>query len=379
MPCSAWGDAEVVGQEGIGVHLAVAGGRIVDVTVTSHRMVTASGVLRGRSPVEAAGLLPLLFSLCGRAQQVAGLEALERAAGVAPSPVAGPVRRVVLAAEIVQETITALRRDWAQAAGGPADDGLLRAVRGALQPLGRDLSDAALGRAVAAVEGLDLPPVDPDAFRVWIAGASTPEAALLRQVTAEGLADFGESRVAALPGLPVHELEGLLAADTSGLFRAAPLLHDEPAETGPFATHADHPLVRSLGHGMMARLVARLVALHDAVRVLRDTVPVLWQHDPEARAAALMPPPAADGSGCGVVTAVRGLLVHWVDLRDGVVRDWRILAPTEWNFHPEGPLVAGLIGAEAGDDPARRARLLALALDPCVSCEVTVSEATTHA
>jgi hypothetical protein len=60
------------------------------------------------------------------------------------------------------------------------------------------------------------------------------------------------------------------------------------------------------------------------------------------------------------------------------VSDYKILAPTEWNFHPEGPLTRGLLGArvaEAAAPPVRRAvALLATALDPCVGFELVVDE-----
>ncbi len=63
----------------------------------------------------------------------------------------------------------------------------------------------------------------------------------------------------------------------------------------------------------------------------------------------------------------RGLLLHWVALEpDGSVADYRVLAPTEWNFHPGGALARTLaaLPADAGD----AARTLAAAFDPCVAC-----------
>jgi Ni,Fe-hydrogenase I large subunit len=71
------------------------------------------------------------------------------------------------------------------------------------------------------------------------------------------------------------------------------------------------------------------------------------------------------------VDAARGLLAHRVELREGVLRDYRILAPTEWNFHPQGPLARGLLGA-SGPDLEWRAALLASSLDPCVPYRIEV-------
>ena len=66
--------------------------------------------------------------------------------------------------------------------------------------------------------------------------------------------------------------------------------------------------------------------------------------------------------------------LHRVELTEGRVARYQILAPTEWNFHPEGPLVEGLRGAAAGDGIAWKAAMLVGALDPCVGAEVIVEE-----
>ena len=64
----------------------------------------------------------------------------------------------------------------------------------------------------------------------------------------------------------------------------------------------------------------------------------------------------------------RGLLMHEVALDVEHIADYFIVAPTEWNFHPQGPLVDWLKGRDAGDREAMNGfvgRAVA-ALDPCV-------------
>ena len=78
------------------------------------------------------------------------------------------------------------------------------------------------------------------------------------------------------------------------------------------------------------------------------------------------------------VQNARGLLLHRVALdAQGMVDDYRIVAPTEWNFHPDGALVHGLTGLAADDEArlVRQARLAVQALDPCVACRVEVVHA----
>ena len=65
----------------------------------------------------------------------------------------------------------------------------------------------------------------------------------------------------------------------------------------------------------------------------------------------------------------RGLLLHWVQLdAQGAVQDYRVLAPTEWNFHPEGALARAVAALSPLDRVAAQA--LAAAYDPCVACTV---------
>jgi Ni,Fe-hydrogenase I large subunit len=70
----------------------------------------------------------------------------------------------------------------------------------------------------------------------------------------------------------------------------------------------------------------------------------------------------------------RGLLLHWVQLEDGPLQadsaraaSYRVLAPTEWNFHPQGALAEAL---RSGRLDAAQAGLAGSVLDPCIAFEV---------
>jgi coenzyme F420-reducing hydrogenase alpha subunit len=85
----------------------------------------------------------------------------------------------------------------------------------------------------------------------------------------------------------------------------------------------------------------------------------------------------APGIGVAQSAAARGLLVHRVSIADGRIRDYRILAPTEWNFHPLGVVAEGLREIAYGINDVQRlerlARLYITAIDPCVEYELSVS------
>ena len=68
------------------------------------------------------------------------------------------------------------------------------------------------------------------------------------------------------------------------------------------------------------------------------------------------------------------LVVHGVVVEGDRVADYRILAPTEWNFHPAGRVAQALAGLDGSDDNGLRERagLLIEAVDPCVGYELVV-------
>jgi hypothetical protein len=89
-------------------------------------------------------------------------------------------------------------------------------------------------------------------------------------------------------------------------------------------------------------------------------------HDPLLSSGALA---LGDGQAIAWCEMARGLLLHWVQLDSlGAVAQYRVLAPTEWNFHPQGALALAL-AARAPQDTAA-AQTLAAAFDPCVECTV---------
>ncbi len=80
----------------------------------------------------------------------------------------------------------------------------------------------------------------------------------------------------------------------------------------------------------------------------------------------------AQGAGRSLVETARGMLMHEIVLADDRIADYRIVAPTEWNFHPQGALVDQLIGQETTDRDAlqRQVARAVAALDPCIPWEL---------
>jgi Ni,Fe-hydrogenase I large subunit len=209
---------------------------------------------------------------------------------------------------------------------------------------------------------------NPASADYWCKARGTFVAELIAQLAGER-PSFAASEVALLPadGEVVARAVGN-ALDANPTFEREPSWQGEPAETGSLARVRSQPwvaatVVRS-GHSALARLIARVVELVALIRPDTST------NKRVAGAVSIAP-----GTGLGWVETARGLLVHAVEIAAGAVRRYRIIAPTEWNFHPRGALTAGLVGVTtlSEDDLRRLLRLAVESLDPCVAYRVEVA------
>ncbi len=390
------------------LRLAVDKGAISEVSLRSDRPLRACAVLIGRPVEQALEILPLMFSLCRTAQSCAGLEACEEALGATVSPAQRAARELLVLAEAAAENCRRIVIDWARLGGETPvieDLAAVRAALGSVRPafypggdrkpggdwlrLGGGILEnghPALDHAVRLLEerlnGAILgngrrrrngsPLGDPGRFHDWCRARRTPAARSLAQILDHDLPGFGRSDVRPMPDLDHDWLNARLKADSEGKFSSRPHRNGEVFETGPLARLGSHPLiaglVRTHGNGLLPRMAARMIELLDTPVRMR------------ALGARLADEPGGEvnrkgsGSGLGIVECARGRLIHRVEIEDGIVTGYRIVAPTEWNFHPRGPLVRGLATADVGNEDALEGTvsMLVTALDPCVPCRVEI-------
>jgi hypothetical protein len=389
------------------IDLTTRDGVVRAVDIASTRPQVADRLLAGQSAVAAIAVVPRLFSVCGRAQGIAAELALhasrielrqrdERELGVrvAGSTVEDIARSRRIETEIAQEYLWRALLDWPQQVGLTADPTALAALRRALDadPAGtapatrealRDVVERhVLGGDAQAWYAHEHVP----AFEIWIAQAPTAAARLLGAVQRDGARHGAPAVPAEVPLLPaltdaavLRSLAAVLADDPH--FARLPTWSARPAETGAVARMHGHPLVAALqsayGRSTLTRLAARITELARIACGAPAPTPLFgW-----------MPLPAAGGllRGLGWVETARGVLAHLIDAegsaRNERIVHYRILAPTEWNFHPRGALAAGLLGAHVGDEAElrRRAQWLVQALDPCVAHELRLHAEAAHA
>ena len=337
------------------------------------RPVAACRLLEGRTGPEALSLIPRLYGICGHThRQAAGL-ALAAAGALSDQGDAARRRAALARLESVREHLLGILGTWprllrlqpAAAVPGEAAEAvartqaLMEAPEAGLQTLRAWVSERVFGRPAAEFLALDASSLE----RWWRAGA-TEAARLLSRAARYALARAGET-----PQLP-RECARVLGAELAGpqwsAFVSRPVWQDEPAENSVASAWTGHPLIRELRRRrpeafLLHRFTARLLEL---ARQLESPT-----GDEPARVTRPAP-----GTALAEVPSPRGRLFHYAACTQGRVDRYRILAPTEWNFHPRGPAVQALKGIPA-DSPGE-ARMLAEAvihaLDPCVAFTVAV-------
>lgn len=352
------------------VRLDVRGGQIRSVQIASTRTPLPPRLTLGRPADQVAHALPLLFSICARAQGAAAASALDAARGYAAQPTKLSQRSSEVQREAVIELVSRLLLDWPRAMGTAPEVAAVARARQAAPTQAMDVCrDIARDQVFASDPAQWLADPTLQALDRWSSAAATLPAQLLGRLL-RSVPGLGRSDIRAMPATSSAAICAMLPPfDADPGFSRAPDWQGLPVETGALARRARHPLVAAFmardGNSVAARLVAQLVDLAVLLGT-RDDGQAVRQHT------------AAPGVGIGLAETARGLLLHQAQVdTDGRVERYRVIAPTEWNFHPAGALSHGLAGRRVADaDAARRdATLLAQALDPCVAFKVEVADA----
>lgn len=377
-------------------------GSVSRVTIGSARPMQVTRMFEGRTPEELLTSLPLVYSVCGTAQLSASLGACEQAFSKQTHHSTLLARRMLVWMETAREHLLRILLDWSDFLDETVErdnlqqvNGLLLRMRRALYGNGTALTpDTPLtvdhANAKQVITELDeftakvlgsgnaespSPLQSLTNLNRWIEEGGVVSARLLREVRDRGWSEVGRCDMAFLPELDGQALHQRLTADDAGSFIAEPRWQGDSYETTPLTRQKRQPLVEellaSLGNGLMTRLVARLVELSRIPLYLQQWLEEL---EAEEKDAPKQEPARRSGIGLAQVEAARGRLVHRVEIEEGLVRRYQILAPTEWNFHPEGVAARGLqtLEADSESELRRQAALLINAVDPCVGYSLHV-------
>ena len=349
------------------------------VRIRSVQPALACRVFEGKPITTALRGIPLLFNICAQAQAVAAVRAIENAGRLSASPAVEQRRDLLVALESLREHGWRLLLDW------PEQLGLGRRT-----PVFAPIYQA-LSRLLQAANPDGIYTLEPGRQRLGYANSVRqnwlecraaltevlfgsagdfsdfgPAQNLLDQLQTKGWGRLGDVASASLPVLPGAAIAEILQSDRAESFIAAPEWQGLSRETGPWPRQREQPSIAHLqqdwGAGLYARLAARIVE----TRALLDRITALIESQLAAEYSTA-------SAGVAQIEAARGRLIHSVVLDSDQRRigRYRILAPTDWNFHPAGVTLKML--QSIVDEHPQQAELIMLAIDPCVPYTLTPS------
>ncbi|WP_456406485.1 nickel-dependent hydrogenase large subunit [Thiolapillus sp.] len=361
------------------------------VQIHSTRPVHACRVFEGKQADEALRLLPLLYSVCGIAQSCAGVRAVERAMDNPRDHQTERLRDALVNMETIREHLWQIFLHWPHFLGAEVHKqamvdlvALQQAYRQALCAdtdlfqIGAvaDSTDSTLPEPVLEKlqtllrnEVFSVPPEqwlainDLQGLQDWSRLADTMAAGLIRRVLERNWQNSGACKTPQLSQITETQIHHLLQDAT---FVEKPQWEGECRETSSL-TRNQTPLLNVLhkeyGNGLLVRLVARLTEL--------AKLPLsLMPSGMDQRSLAYT---KTAQTGIGQSDAARGQLLHAVSLDGNRIYRYQILAPTEWNFHPQGVVAQSLASLKGElDTITEQAHLLINAIDPCVSYQLQV-------
>ena len=361
------------------------------VTIRSSRPLSAAQLLRGKTPQQASEIVPLLFNVCGVAQSTACKLALAVARAEFSDMPSSVHQRILVLVENARESILRLLRDMPALVQTPSNADidymyigkLVATFKNAAQQAETsndaallqevDLLDQFLSQHVFGSECHSFSTIaDIDSLQHWVQTTNTAAAQITRLMMQADWRSQGhhEGAFSPLPDLDLNAVARQLRSEDSYEFISQPKWQGNCHETGSLARQSGHTLLQRVqqeyGTGILARWLARLLDLASIPHSLRLAL--------NGDASACFIETEVPGEGCGIaaVEAARGRLIHMAYLEDDCIADYKILAPTEWNFHPDG-VVAGSLAAIDSTKPDQRlqmAHVLIHTIDPCVTYQL---------
>lgn len=131
-------------------------------------------------------------------------------------------------------------------------------------------------------------------------------------------------------------------------------------------------IIKKKGVSVFTRTLARLHELPKLYSLCHE-----WLGQIDLDGEFYIKPTLRDGKGWGATEAARGALAHWVEIKDGVIKNYQVIAPTTWNVGPNdetgraGAIEAALTGIDIADpsDPVE-VGIVARSFDSCLVCTV---------
>ncbi|MCP4876283.1 MAG: hypothetical protein GY896_12525 [Gammaproteobacteria bacterium] len=373
--------------------------KAASVEIQSSRPLQAAGILIGKDPHQALGMIPLMYNICGIAQARTSLLAIQHCLSIEIDPTMEIARDMLVLVENAREHLFRIFIDWPELLELNRDihqmPSSIRLVSEFRQALFTDNKafeldsrlkpdsvrllelinqlERELQQKVFEISTRDwLSICDIDGLNQWMNECDGIAASAIHAISDRGWNSQGYSDCPHLPELDADDLLKRLNTSDADKFIAQPDWQGGLYETTALTRQQDHgvipELTRGFGNALITRWVARLVELASIPQQLKQLLSQLERNH--------QPTIIDTGRRVGIAQteAARGRLIHRVEIDQDRISHYQILAPTEWNFHPRGLITRSLgnISANSARQLELLARLIVNAIDPCVGYALRV-------
>lgn len=369
-----------------------------DIKISSSRPLHAANILLGKTPEQALDTIPLLFSVCGVAQSRAALSAIQQAQHIPLNKHLELARDIMVLSENAKEHLLRIFLDWPSLFEHPNNNNNLPYITKLTQNFKTSLFSKAQAFTLDSQLNSDILStekyiqslehyLEQHVFNVpikewlsidnieqlnhWAKQQNGTAAYSISKICEQGWAAQGNANCAPLPTLENNSLSERFLASNANAFIAQPTWQEQCYETTSLSRYQHHPLIKALNNkfhsGLITRWVARLIELASIPQQMRSHLELIQKTQPSTKKNSA-------SQGLSQVEAARGRLVHHVAIKNNSIERYQILAPTEWNFHPNGLIQESLrhIKCQSASQWAHVAKLLINTIDPCVGYQLRI-------
>jgi len=370
----------------------------VDSSISSSRPTHAARLFTGKSIEQTIQTLPLLFSICGKAQTITAVRAIESAQQRPATDAIESHRQALVTLESLREHSLHILKDWPIFINEEVRYSDISTISSDFNTIfwsidfkqllnsrlkSKDITSEQkriwqrykenLIKLIFADSQVDWNPSTLEQIDDWAEKQQTTAGRLIYWLQQQPWQHAGSSTISLLPDIDQAQLITRLCNKQEN-FVAQPDWQSQCYESSWLNQQQHQPLVSQaiaqFGNGIYTRLIARLITVAELIKQL-DIFFTDQQH---------LNSPISKQTGLAHIDAARGRLTHYVELEADTIIDLHILAPTEWNFHPQGVAAHSLRSLDNSDVDLLRlqADLLIHAIDPCVGYQLHINNEVTH-
>jgi len=384
----------------IKISVVARSGQVESVSITSTRPLHITKLFAGKSIDSVADIMNAIYHLCNTAHRFAFLRLLDESTVIKLSQNEIKAYELLLDLETIREHCFSIASKWNQDAEGTVNSNIinllstLKEINATLflntDPL--SLVDKEL-QAFDSIEILTLKLEqqlqnlllgfkcnaesvfkDMNSFNNWLKVGKSQGATFLNYLLQHQLNKIGNIEAFHLPDLDPKNISDFLYNDA---YIQQPNYQDITYETTPYSRQSNHQLIKQLvninGNGVFTRAASQLLEVFE----LLNKVKCNYRNIETEIISYNFQFPVLETSALVQLEAARGRLVHQLSIKDEKIKSYQILAPTEWNFHPEGVLnhMIRSLNFTDKEDLISKVKLLVNAVDPCVGYSVEIDHA----